>query len=365
MPEYLAPGVYIEEVTFRALPIEGVSTSTAGFIGAADGRQLLSGITSFGDFERQAVSGSSDYLSSAVRGFFHNGGTRCFVALIAGTDRVETALEALANEPVSILCCPDEYVFPNAARVMTEHCERRKDRFCILQSPEPAVPIATHEPPVNSSYAAYYHPWLVVPAPDRVTTLTVPPGGHVAGVYARTDLQRGVWKTSAGVRIEGVTALSENVTPADADLLVDRGIDILRNEPGRGIVVSAGRTTTSDPEWKYINVRRFLIFVERSIDRGLQWVVFEPNGVAVWEIVRHAIDAFLLGLWRSGALMGQTAAEAYFVRCDRTTMTLDDIANGRLVALVGIAPVRPAEFVILRITCVLRQDSSCAGRDSI
>src|SRR5262245_13228039 len=218
----------------------------AGFIGVADGPRLLRAISSFVDFERQAVSGSSPYLSSAVRGFFDNGGQRCAVALIAATDPVETALEALSSEPVSILCCPDENVFSSAATVMTEHCERRKDRFCILQSPQPAVPVATHEPPVHSSFAAYYHPWLVVPAPDRVTTLAVPPGGHVAGVYARTDLQTGVWKTSAGARIEGAIALSENVTSADAGLLVDRGIDILRNEPERGIVVWAARTTSSD-----------------------------------------------------------------------------------------------------------------------
>src|SRR5262245_24926491 len=125
MPEFLAPGVYIEEVAFRARSIEGVSTSTAGFIGVADRPQLLSGITSFVDFERQAVSGLSVYLSSAVRGFFKNGGTRCFVALIAATDPIETALEALSSQPVSILCCPDEHVFADAARVMTEHCERR------------------------------------------------------------------------------------------------------------------------------------------------------------------------------------------------------------------------------------------------
>ena len=354
MPEYLAPGVYIEEVTFRAHPIEGVSTSTAGFIGAADAPRLLSGITSFADFERQAVSGSSAYLSSAVRGFFDNGGQRCSVALIAATDPVETGLETLASEPVSVLCCPDENVFSNAASLMTEHCERRKDRFCILQSPQPAVPVATHEPPVHSCYAAYYHPWLVVPAPDRVTTLAVPPGGHVAGVYARTDLQSGVWKAPAGAGVVGAMALSENVNGADADMLVERGIDVLRNEPDRGIVVWAGRTTSSDPDWKYVNMRRFVIFVEQSLDRGLQWAVFEPNGVALWEVVRRAIDAFLLGLWKSGALLGQTADDAYFVRCDRTTMTLDDIDNGRLIALVGMAPVRPAEFVILRIICMLQ-----------
>ena len=358
MPEYLAPGVYIEEVTFRSHSIEGVSTSTAGFIGAADNPQLLPDITSFADFERRAVSGSSAYLSSAVRGFFDNGGRRCSVAFVPATARVETALDALAHEPVSILCCPDEHVFSNAARIITGYCERRKDCFCILQSPRPVVPVATHEPPVHSSYAAYYHPWLVVPAPSGVTTLVVPAGGHVAGVYARTDLQGGVWRTLAGARVEGVTALSENLTPADADMLVDSGIDILRNEPGRGFVLSAGSTTGS----KYVNVRRLLIFMEQSIDRGLQWVVFEPNGAALWEVVRRVIDAFLFGLWKSGAVLGQAADEAYFVRCDQTTMTRDDIDNGRVIALVGMAPLRPAEFVVLRITCVLHCEAGATTK---
>lgn len=355
MPEYLAPGVYVEEVSFRSHSIEGVSTSTAGFIGAADDPRLLSGITSFAEFERQAGSGStSTYLSSAVRGFFENGGQRCSVSLIAQADSIERALEALASERISILCCPDENTFPDAASVMVRHCEKRKDCFCILQSPRPIVPVASHAPPVRSSYAAYYHPWLVVWSADGAGTTTVPPGGHVAGVYARTDRERGVWKAPSGVHLGGVTALSETITSADAAQLVERGIDVLRNELARGITVWAARTTSSDPEWKYVNVRRLLLYIERSIEGGLKWAVFEPNGVALWEAVRRTIEAFLLNLWRSGGLLGQTADEAFFVRCDRTTMTQDDIDNGRLIAVVGVAPVRPAEFVIIRITCLLQ-----------
>src|SRR4029453_11570287 len=161
MSEFLAPGVYIEEVAFDAHSIEGVSTSTAGFIGAADGPRLFSEITSF-KASHNAASCSSLYLSSAVRGFFDNGGQRCSVVLIAATDPVEDAPEALSGEPVSILCCPDENFFPTPATVMAEDCERRKDRFCILQSPQPTVPIRRTSRPVRSSYAAYYHPWLIV-----------------------------------------------------------------------------------------------------------------------------------------------------------------------------------------------------------
>lgn len=357
MPEYLAPGVYVEEVPFRARPIEGVSTSTAGFIGAAEGPRLLSGVTSFVDFEKRVNAGSSTYLASAVRGFFENGGQRCSVALIAAVEPISCALEALAGEGVALLCCPDEHIFSNAAAAMVERCEGRRDCFCILQSAHQVVPIAIHQPPVHSSFAACYHPWLIVSAPHGAGTLAVPPCGHVAGVYARTDHERGVWKSPAGVQIHGATAPSEVITSADAGVLLERGIDVLRNEPGRGVVVWAARTTSPDPEWKYVSIRRLLLFVERSIDRGLQWVVFEPNGVALWEAVRRTIDAFLFNLWKSGALLGNTPAEAYFVHCDRTTMTQDDIDNGRLIAVVGVAPLRPAEFVILRITCLLH----CAG----
>jgi phage tail sheath protein FI len=361
VPEYLYPGVYVEEVPFRAKPIEGVSTSTAGFIGAAEGPRLVSGITGFADFEKRVDAGSSTYLASAVRGFFENGGQRCSVALIAAVEPIDCALEALSGERVALLCCPDEHIFPNAAGAMIQQCERRRDCFCILQSAHQTMPIAIHQPPVQSSFAAYYHPWLIVSTPHAAGTMAVPPCGHIAGVYARTDRERGVWKSPAGVQIEGATALSETITSADTGVLLERGIDVLRNEPGRGIVVWAARTTSPDPEWKYVNVRRLLLFIERSIDRGLQWVVFEPNGVALWEAVRRTIDAFLFNLWKSGALLGNTPGEAFFVRCDQTTMTQDDIDNGRLIAVVGLAPLRPAEFVILRITCLLQRSGASAS----
>jgi len=356
MTEYLAPGVYVEEVSFRAKSIEGVSTSTAGFIGAADGPQLLTGITSLTEFLQQAPSGSSDFLMGAVRGFFENGGKRCSIAVIAPLAPITDALEAFAGEPVSIVCCPDQNVFAGAAHLIVDHCEQRKDRFAILQSPQPTIPAATHEPPVHSSYAAYYHPWLVVA--NGAATLTIPPGGHIAGVYVRTDLEHGVWKSPAGARILGATALSQNDSSTDINLLVDRGVDVIRSEPGRGVVVWAGRTTSSDSEFKYINVRRLLALIEQSIQQGTHWAVFEPDSSAVSEVVLRSIDLFLQNLWKSGALVGPTADAAYFVRCDRTTMTADDIDNGRLVAVVGVAPLRPAEFVVLRF--VWQRDTPAA-----
>src|SRR5262249_53848978 len=159
---------------------------------------------------------------------------------------------ALSPEPVSILCCPDEHAFANAARAMTGRCERRKDWFCILQSPQASIPTSTHAPPVQSTYAAYYYPWITVAAPGGAGQLVAPPCGHVAGVYARTDIERGVWTAPAGVALNGVTALSDDVHGSDADQLASRGIDVLRRVPGRGIVVWSARTTSADQDWKYV-----------------------------------------------------------------------------------------------------------------
>ena len=351
MPEFLAPGVYIQEIPFQSHPIEGVSTSTTGFIAAVERQPVAGPLTSFTDFVRVFGLTSGANLTLAVRGFFENGGHRCYVARIAATDPLESGLEALAKEKISILCFPDEHTFPNAPAAMAAHCEQRKDRICILQSPQPAIPDSTHQPPVHSSYAAYYYPWITVRSLDGTTTATIPPCGHIAGVYARTDTERGVWKAPAGARLMGVEAFSQAINATESDLLNSRGINVLRNFPGQGFLVWGARTTSQDSEWKYINVRRLFVYIEQSIDRGLQWAVFEPNGVALWMAVRSAIEDFLQNLWKSGALQGVKAEEAYFVRCDQTTMTQSDIDNGRLIALVGVAPLRPAEFVIIRITC--------------
>jgi len=178
----------------------------------------------------------------------------------------------------------------------------------------------------------------------------MPPGGHVAGIYAQTDSQKGVWHAPAGVPLKGVTGLSEQVTAQEASVLSPRGINLLRFFPGQGNEVWGARTTTPDPEWKYINVRRLAVYIEQSLDSGLQWAVFEPNGPALWAAVRLTVGDFLLNLWQSGGLAGTKAEDALFVRCDGTTMTQNDLDNGRFILLVGFAPIRPAEFVLLRIT---------------
>jgi uncharacterized protein len=204
---------------------------------------------------------------------------------------------------------------------------------------------------VHSSFAAYYYPWVTVIGFDGVTHVTIPPGGHLAGVYVRTDAERGVWKAPAGVQLLGALGLSQALTASESDLMNSRAINVLRSFPTQGILVWGARTTDLDTEWQYVNIRRFLIFIEQSLDQGLQWVVFEPNGFALWEGVRVSIESFLIGLWKSAALMGQTVRDAFFVRCDQTTTSQSDIDCGRVVVIVGVAVVRPAEFIILRITC--------------
>jgi uncharacterized protein len=359
MPQDLHPGVYVEEVPLRSSPIEGVSTTTVGFVGASARAPQVGPLTSFLEFERTAQSNATANLSLAVRGFFENGGTRCYVAGIAPGDPFETALEAMAGEKISVVCCPDENSFPNAAVAMAAHCDRLKDRVCILQSPQGVIADSAHQPPVHSSYAAYYYPWVTVASLDGTTTVTIPPAGHVAGIYAKTDTSRGVWNAPAGVSLLGVRALSEDITNARSDVLVERGINVLRNISGHGFQVGSSRTTVhEDSQWKYVNVRRLFVYVEQSIRQGLQWAVFEQNGHALWIAVSTTISNFLQILWTAGALQGTKPEQAYFVCCDRTTMTQSDIDAGRLVAEIGLAPTRPAEFVTLRIWCQTIQHSS-------
>jgi phage tail sheath protein FI len=182
----------------------------------------------------------------------------------------------------------------------------------------------------------------------------VPPGGHLAGIYSRTDTERGVHKAPANTSVSGALGLNSDVVDAEQAILNPRGVNCIRSFPGRGILVWGARTTSMDSSWKYVNVSRLFIFVEKSIKEGIRWAVFEPNNERLWSRVKQTVDQFLTTVWRTGALMGTTADQAFFVRCDRTTMTQDDIDNGRLVVLVGIAPTKPAEFVIFRIAQVAK-----------
>jgi phage tail sheath protein FI len=230
-------------------------------------------------------------------------------------------------------------------------CEKLKDRFAIIDAPKGVSNKDNLKPrdDYETLYAAFYYPWIK--AYDSITKLykPVPPGGHVAGIYARSDIERGVHKAPANEKVRGAKELEFQITKGEQDILNPRGVNCIRFFPGRGIRVWGARTLSSNTLWKYINVRRLFIFVEESIEEGTQWVVFEPNDQKLWARVIQTITQFLTRVWRDGALMGSTPDEAFFVKCDRTTMTQDDIDNGRLICIIGIAPVKPAEFVIFRI----------------
>lgn len=519
MPEYLAPGVYIEEVEIGAKPIEGVSTSTAGFLGKTErGPIAPSFITNFGDFiNKYGGFVENSFLAYGVDGFFRNGGKRCFIGRILGkgsetsratltkteadkdtdkkedknsekkgdkdstsiteiqavgpgawgnnvvlvvqeatlykkeinqlfkltvmywgkmegvavptsltektidelrtqhpdaievydnlsseeksTDFYEKRINGISNlikvgkkeegkpentikkldggidknitlsdykgsttagertglaafeeiDEINIVCVPDETSIDGLTDDIVNHCENMKDRFAVLQAALNTGEISKLLPPNDSKYAAFYYPWIYILDPLTGNKKLIPPGGHVAGIYARSDMERGVHKAPANEVVRGVQELQISLTKDDQAMLNPKGVNCIRAFPGRGIRVWGARTTSSDPLWKYLNVRRLFLYIEESIEEGTQWVVFEPNNERLWARVKQTITQFLTGVWRDGALMGLTPEEAFFVKCDRTTMSQDDIDNGRLIIQIGIAPVKPAEFVIFRI----------------
>jgi phage tail sheath protein FI len=503
MPEYLYPGVYVEEQDTGNQPIEGVSTSTVGFIGVAErgpGKATL--CTSFSDYVRnfgkylKQADGTQRYLAYGVEGFFQNGGKRCFVVraysstaagaarddgkmsvmaigkgawgnnvgvkitdqgggrfrltviywsttppspivdptstdpadlrnpnrldpqlvevfddmsdnpndphfyerLVNGQSTLVTVNQLAAGQPdsvsppalltggtdggtlapvdftgdagdppgskrgidalseideISLLASPDEFglgeTVPDITNSLRDQCELMLDRFAILNAKSVAGSPGTLYPPFASKYAAIYYPWLNVADPYTGKIVMIPPSGHIAGIYARSDNERGVHKDPANEPILGIDSLQFNLTDQQQALINPRGVNALRYFRGVGNIVWGGRTVSNSPSWRYINVRRLFIFVEKSILRSMQWAVFEINDEPLWARIKRSVSDFLMGLWLDGMLQGATKEQAYFVKCDRTTMTQADIDNGRLICLIGIAPVKPAEFVIFRI----------------
>jgi hypothetical protein len=266
-------------------------------------------------------------------------------------DRTGFAALAAVDE-VAIVCVPDEHSVDGVSDEVVSHCESLEDRFAVLQTEQRPGPVTDIQPPgtVRSDYAAYYYPWIEVLDPETNLRTTVPPGGHVAGIYARSDQERGVHKAPANEVVRGAQALRPDVTKGEQDTLNPRGVNCIRSFPGRGIRVWGARTTSTNAQWRYVNVRRLFIFVEESIEESTQWVVFEPNGERLWARVRQSVSDFLVTVWRQGALAGTSQEEAFFVNCDRTTMTQAEIDQGQLIVEVGIAPVKPAEFVIFRFS---------------
>jgi len=271
-----------------------------------------------------------------------------------------TGIAALADAlGISIIGAPG-ITDQDVQNGLITQCELLKYRFAIL---DPAPSSSGGTPSIqdiqnqrdlyDTKYAAIYYPRLIVTDPLTSMPLTIPPSGHMAGIYAQTDNARGVWKAPANVVINGIDSLETKLSKGDQDILnpEPNNICCLRDfeAQGRGLRVYGARCITSLTEWKYINVRRLFIFLEASLDQGTQWAVFEPNDQTLWNRLIQSVSAFLTTIWREGGLMGSKAEEAYFVNCGRNTMSQDDIDNGRLIMLVGVAPVFPAEFVIIRI----------------
>ncbi len=275
-----------------------------------------------------------------------------------------TGLEALAEiDDIAIVALPDASTYDDvetcaaAVDALLAHVTNVPYRIAIVDAPQESSlnEVREFRGRFDSSHAALYHPWIAVLDPNERPSggpprlLSLPPSGAVAGVYARTDVARGVHKAPANEVIQGLVRFESNVTQARQDVLNPEGINALRALEKRGNRIWGARTMTSDPEWKYVNVRRIFNYLGRSIDRGTQWAVFEPNNRRLWDSVRRSIEDFLRVMWRDGALLGDSEKDAFWVTCDRTTMTQNDLDNGRLICFVGVASVTPAEFVVLRI----------------
>lgn len=367
------PGVYVREEPTGVRSIEAVGTALTAFVGHTPSGPLneATPITSFAEFEAEFGGLSADSaLGYAVRDFFVNGGQRALVvrmergADVVGDADAGTGLFALSKSEVGLVCLPPPVAdgeFGSWAADVWDRasawCEQHR-AFLVMDSPAEWTSVAEAHQGVtdlgaSSPNAAVYFPWIVQPDPLRDDEKRAfAPCGAVAGIIAHTDGRRGVWKAPAGTDASVTSPAAPQIAISDAeqDVLNPEGINCLRVFPGHGCVVWGARTRTpSDAEWKYVPVRRTALFVEESLYRGLQWVVFEPNDEPLWGQIRLSVGAFMHPLFRAGAFQGATAKDAYFVKCDRETTTQADIDQGLLNVLVGFAPLKPAEFVILRI----------------
>jgi hypothetical protein len=398
-----APGVYVKEEAGGARPIGAVGTSTAAFVGAAPDAQARLGeavaVNSWTEFVKHFAGGpepSGTALSRAVWGFFANGGGRCFIVnhpegqAIEGGGTTRSGLELLdAVDEVAIVAAPG-YVGVQNYEALLGHCERLEDRVAILDPPGQVddigqlTEVATlsttspEEPPHDagkpsgkpaaseggpppgqvgglrprlSSYGSFYFPWVMAYDSLSREVVKTAPSGHMAGVWARVDTNRGVHKAPANEPIVGALDLTYLVTREEQAVLNPKGVNCIRKFGTEGIRVWGARTLAAEPdEFRYLNVRRLFNMLKESIAEGTMWIVFEPNEYKLWTSIRTSITEFLTRVWRDGALFGRTPEEAFFVKCDEETNPPDVRNAGQVVALVGVAPVKPAEFVVFRIS---------------
>lgn len=264
-----------------------------------------------------------------------------------------TGIQAFVdNDVVSTIAVPG-VTDPNVQLTLVAHCEKMASRFAVLDIPREAKKVQdviAHRDMFDSDYAAMYHPWLEVFDPLDKKNIVIPPSGAVLGIYARSDNTKGVQKAPANETIRACVGLDCQFNKGEQDILNPKGVNLIRSFPGQGIRIWGARTVSSNPSWKYINVRRLFIYIEESIKANTSWAVFEANDMTLWVRVKRTISVFLTNMWREGALAGSTPEEAFFVNIGTETMSQDDIDNGRLICVIGVAPVKPAEFVIFRIT---------------
>jgi phage tail sheath protein FI len=395
MPVYQAPGVYVEEIPGTP-PIQGVGTSTAAFVGQvtlADLQMPLKAgsdtdrlgkpelekaylVTNFDQFKRTFgdFQAANQVLAHSVYAFFLNGGTRCHVAGVDDMTNAATvgdALDAIARiDEVAIVAAPGSLVQAVQTAVI-EHCENLGDRIAIIDGQQTTtITVGDIKGPVrDSDYAALYFPWVGVTdrtlAPETAgdpiekwkttpgATLFLPPAAAMAGIYARVDATRGVHKAPANEVVRGALNLEYLVTHAEQAGVNLQGINIIRGFDGN-LRVWGARTLggSANGDFAYVNVRRLFLFLRESLDEGTQFAVFEPNSPPLWQKIRRAITAFLTNVWRDGALFGDTPEQAFYVRCDETTNPPEVRDLGQCVIEIGVAVVKPAEFVIIRITQV-------------
>ncbi|MGD1703168.1 phage tail sheath family protein [Dapis sp. BLCC M229] len=322
--------------------------------------------TNFNEFKKYFGDFSTDerqkQLAHAVYGFFNNGGSRCYVSRVTDAANIRSILEKFeAIDEIAIVAAPGITDAASRSAIVT-HCQNMGDRFAILDCTKDKTPSNVNEDkPDNSDYAAYYFPWIQVSDPlERILNpngkgedfyTSVPPSGHIAGVYARVDAQRGVHKAPANEVISGALGLDYKVTKNQQDGLNPDGINCIRELNGN-IRIWGARTVGGDAngEFKYINVRRLFLSLRDSIDKGTQWTVFEPNDAELWGKIRRNVNAYLTNVWRSGALFGATPQEAFYVKCDAENNPPEVRDLGQVIIEIGVAPVKPAEFVIFRLS---------------
>jgi len=379
---YEAPGVYTNIVSSGNKPIDSVGASTAGFVGQSsqgpENSPVL--VTSFAQYQK-LFGGMAEggFLAQAVYGFFLNGGGRCYVCnigakkegqteeevagLIKGVDKgpaKRTGLEGFkAIDDIALVAAPG-FTSALVHQILSDHASLCGDRTAILDGIEELAEVQLHEFPRigEGKDAALYWPWISVYDESTKKMTYVPPSGHVMGAIARTDSERGVHKAPANELLRGVMGLKYTLTRNEQALLNPRGINLIRDLDDMGIRVYGARTLSSDTEWRYLNVRRLFQVIKKSVAKGTEWVVFEPNNELLWGNIRRNISAYLKTLWMSNALMGQTPEEAFYVKCDASTNPQENLDRGIVTIEIGVAPVKPAEFVQINIQQQINEEAN-------